>query len=1126
MKKYDSIFEGLLHRINQLRVKEKKLSLAEGAISFLLIFAGVFLIVVAVEAIYWLGSAGRYALAGTLLLVGVFALTYFILRPLYSLYFRKDDPDDVHLALKIGDTFKHIRDRMADAMQVFQKHKQNPEGYSLELADASLSEIDDELKEADFASVADVSKLKNRCKVFLGSAFAVVVIYLIFSSNFSAASYRLLHPSKDFKHEVGLSFKVTPGDAEVVKGENVSIQTQVEGKEVSQIQLAVKNTAAQEFERFVLNANQAGQFSYTLENVRDNLEYFMEADAHKSRQFSINVIELPYLRNLQVKLDYPSYSKLGSQFLDENVGDFSALKGTVVEVRAQTNKPLQEAKIVFGDDSETPLKISGKELIGKFTLSNSGSYHFSLTDKKELANANPIEYRMTVLEDEFPLVELTFPGQDVDLGEDMLLPLTVEAQDDFGFSKARIGYQIFEGGRHEKGLQFLSLALPKEVSDKLLINHTWDLSELGIFPEDVVMYYAEVFDNDRVSGPKSSKSQTYRVRFPSLNEMYDEVARGHEQTFESMEDVFEESKALRDNLKEIVQEMKRDPELNWEEKQKVQESLQAQDKMRQELESIQENLDQMINRMEQNDLLSPETLEKYRELQKLMEEMITPEMKEALRELQKSLQELDPQKMKEALEKFSASQEEFLQSMERTLNLLKKLQIEQKLDEAVRRAQDLLRRQEELNKQMSESANKQDGNKYAREEKGIQRDTGDLSESLDDLQNKMSEFPQMPNKRIESAQNLTDPQLQSQLQKAVQQMQSGDMQGAQSSTQQISQNMQELLETLQTAKQEMTDAQKQKIMQALSRSSHDLLNLSKQQEGLMQSTQGMDRNSPGMNDAADKQQNLLSGLSRVSNDLLELSQQTFFVTPEIGKALGKSMSGMKGSLKELEARNSAKSVGNQGQAMAGLNEAVAELRNSMQQMSGASSAIGFQEMMQRLMGASQKQQGINQRTQNLGEQPGGLTMEQQAALSRLAAEQEAVRKSLEQLAREMGNRSEILGDLGKVSEDMEKVVKELQNQNVNRNTIQRQKRILSRLLDAQRSMHNRDFSRKRRAETGKEYQTLSPESLPSELLTRKDKLKNELLRAMKEGYSKDYRELIRKYFEALYEQQSEEAMNN
>ncbi|RMF68391.1 MAG: hypothetical protein D6743_03410, partial [Calditrichaeota bacterium] len=756
----------------------------------------------------------------------------------------------------------------------------------------------------------------------------------------------------------------------------------------------------------------------------------------------------------------------------------------------------------------------------------SGRYHIALKDAKGLGNPSPIDYRLSVVADQPPVVEITFPGRDVDLNKDMLLPLTIEAQDDFGFSRIRLAYKIFEGGIQEGKLHFLSLPVAR-AQDKILLNYTWDLSELKIFPGDLVSYYAEAFDNDTVSGPKRARSTTYRVRFPSIYEIYDEVARSQEESYDELEQLYEESQDLKTTLDDVVRQMKRDPNLNWEEKQEIQESAQKQQEMQQKLQQVESKLEQMVDRMQQNDLLSYETLEKYRELQNLMEEMLTDELKQALKELQKSLEELDQQKMKQAMEKFASSQEEFLKGLERTLDLLKKLQIEQKLDESIRKAQELRRRQEELNKRMADADKQAKREKYAREQRGVRRDTENLESELEQLENKMNEFPQMPQDKIESARDrLGEQALQRKMQEAAQQLMSGNPEAARKSGEQASQGLQDVIKSLQSAQQQLSAEQKKKVQQALRRSSHDLLDLSKRQERLMKSTRGTDRNSPEMNELADKQEDLLSGLSRIASQLTELSKETFFVTPEMGRALGKSIRSMQDALQGFEARNSVKSSQGQAQAMSGLNQAAAEIRNSLQSLSGASSAIGFEEMMQRLMGISNQQQGLNQRTSELGKSPGGLSPEQQAAMSRLAAEQNALRKSLEQLLKEAGNRSGLLGDLNKVTQDMEEVVKELQKKRVDRHTIDRQKRILSRLLDAQRSIHQRDFSKKRRAETAKTYKPANPPELPETPELRRERLKNELLRALKEGYSRDYRELIQKYFEALAREQQEGELNN
>ncbi|MDZ7308844.1 MAG: hypothetical protein ONB49_17540, partial [candidate division KSB1 bacterium] len=138
------------------------------------------------------------------------------------------------------------------------------------------------------------------------------------------------------------------------------------------------------------------------------------------------------------------------------------------------------------------------------------------------------------------------------------------------------------------------------------------------------------------------------------------------------------------------------------------------------------------------------------------------------------------------------------------------------------------------------------------------------------------------------------------------------------------------------------------------------------------------------------------------------------------------------------------------------------------------------------------------------------------------AEQAAVQKSLEQLLQEFGNRGEILGRLDQTVRDMEEVVKDLQQQNVNRQTLERQQQILSRMLDAQRSLRERDHSKERQAERARNYRSIDPGALPDDLGGRRTRMQEDLMNALREKYSRDYRELIQKYFEALTRQQEGE----
>jgi hypothetical protein len=175
-------------------------------------------------------------------------------------------------------------------------------------------------------------------------------------------------------------------------------------------------------------------------------------------------------------------------------------------------------------------------------------------------------------------------------------------------------------------------------------------------------------------------------------------------------------------------------------------------------------------------------------------------------------------------------------------------------------------------------------------------------------------------------------------------------------------------------------------------------------------------------------------------------------------------------------------------------------------------------MFENMKSMCDKQCGLNQQTQSLGQCDGQgmeLSMSQQAALQRLAAEQEALRKSLSELESEFGNRSEILGRMGEVGEDMKKVVEDFERMRIDQNTIDRQKKILSRLLDAEKSMRERDYSRQRRAEIGEDVVRRSPERLSPEATRKEESAKDDLTRFMQEAYPKEYEQMIKDYFKAL-----------
>lgn len=172
--------------------------------------------------------------------------------------------------------------------------------------------------------------------------------------------------------------------------------------------------------------------------------------------------------------------------------------------------------------------------------------------------------------------------------------------------------------------------------------------------------------------------------------------------------------------------------------------------------------------------------------------------------------------------------------------------------------------------------------------------------------------------------------------------------------------------------------------------------------------------------------------------------------------------------------------------------------------------------MQQLRQLAQQQMDINQSMPSPSQ--GGMSQQERQQLQRLMTQQQAVQKSLKELSEEAKRSDEgrrLLGDLDRVAEEMQEVVRDMQQDNINPNTVQKQERILSRMLDASRSMRERDWEKRRRSRTGEDVARRSPGEIDPNLLDPRDGIRSDLRRAVNEGYARDYENLIRKYFEAL-----------
>ncbi len=1123
-----SLYSDILGRIGAVRSKENRLALFYGILATVMLSLLLLLVTVVVEEVFSFGVPGRTLLFSAAALGFLGVSVWFVLRPILRLAGILRTAGTAEIAQRVGDHFPQVRDRLLDAIQMYEEREKLKSSYSVELIDASFSDLHRQIESLVFTEAVQDSAVRKMGKTVLFAFGIFILTFVVSPSGFLGSLYRIANYNVSFASPLPVRFVIEPGNADVVRGQTVPITIRTEGRPVEGITVLTRQQGQLEFDSRLIH-RQGDAFKTEIQDIKSSTEYYATVDDIKSDKFTINVLDRPLIRVLQVKLTPPSYTRLPARTGEDNIGDIDAYPGTKVGLHVGSSKPLSQATLVFSDSSAAPLDINGANAEGSFVVHRNKTYHVLLKDADGLPNIDPIEYTIRATPDEFPTAEILSPAKNVDVTQEMKLDLFTRINDDFGFTKLRLAYRLSQS-RYEppaENFTFLDIPLQERNQSPQELWYHWDVSGLHLVPEDALSYYVEVFDNDNVNGPKSGKSETYLLRLPSLEEVFSDVSQAHDQSMDEMQSVSKETQRLRQDIEDLQREMKKNRDkADWQQQKKAQELTQRHDEMKKRLEETTKKLDEMMKKMEENKLLSDETMEKYAELQKLMEQLKSPELQEALKKLQESAKQLSPEEMRQAMEQLKLSEEQFRQSLERTVELLKRIHIEQKIDELIKRAEELQKQQEALKEQTSKtnSSDQQKRDALSQQQKDLQKQAESLEKQAGDLTKKMEEFPkEMPvDQMAKTQQNLEKNQVGQKMSQSAQQMQSGDMQSAQQSQEQSEQSLADFQQQMKDVQKQLQDEQAKQVTREMRKQLENMVELSRRQEALKEETKAMDPNSQRFREGAQQQSEMKNDLGNVAANMAELSKKTFAVSPEMGKEMGDAMKEMQGALDNMEARNPGGSSEQQGESMGSLNRAALMMQNALSGLQGAQSGLGMAGLMGRLGQMAGMQGSINSGTgkaMEMGNGTGnGLTPQQQAEYGRLAGSQGAVQQSLKELAqqaKDAGEYSKLLGDLDRIAQEMQEVQTDLEQGNVNPGTTKKQDHILSRLLDSQRSMRERDYEKRRKAEAGKDIRRASPADIDVSTQEGKNKLREELLKVLEGRYSKDYEELIKKYFDQL-----------
>ncbi len=1105
----------LVRRIKAAGERWKRQVAAVGLVRLTAVIVGVLAALVALEALVVLSPVVRVAWLAVALVLLIGGALLWVVRALAR------PVDAVELAAKIEERLPELGERLESSAELWDKRGTGRHGYSVELIDALILRTVAEAAGVDFRIAPRRGRTRRTIRVAVAVLLIAAAGMVALGARLGPALARLVRPL-DVVEAPAVRIEVRPGDATLVAGDDLEVVATLRGSyrglpslvfEFDGERPSLKAMTPRE----VTAAGHVGaEFRATLTDVRSDLSYSVEVGGASSPIYKVTVVERPFVTSIRLDYHFPRYSGLLPRTVDENNGDITALRGTTVGVTITASKPLTRAALVLEGGEPVPMsQLAPRSFEAPITVRGDGGYSIELTDTDGLRNPAPPTYSIVAIRDERPLVRIVEPGEDREAPRGMMLPVVISAVDDYGISALSLRYSL--EGSSEEGIVRLEepgVGGPRELSRET----AWDLSETGLLPGRSLVYYAEVTDNDEVTGPKSSRSESYVVRFPSMSELYSDVQGEHDDIAYELGELLEEQQILREQFEDMQEDIRSEPEIDWQDEERVEGALERQEELADDVVRMADRLSDLSDSMSETDRITLETLEKVDEIQRLLEEVATEEIRELLEAIREAMERVRPEDVSEAMENLSITQDDYLKRLEQTLNLLRRAKAEQSLADIADRAQDLAAREEQLAREAEQSPGDSECQALAKEQESLQAEVEKLKADLERAIEEMSKVdPSAASEMAEAAAEMEACQISEKMEQARSKLSESNPSEAAQMCQSASSDLLTLFTRLSSCQGGMSCNLQNRDRAATLRAIDELLGVSAEQEEVVKTVAGRRRIPRAeLVQLVAKQADLVEAMSAIANRMFQVSKDSFVIDPGIYRSFGAVQASMTRAASHIANGGSAAGHKEARSALGSVNALIVSLLTSNQSSSG-SAGSAMSQLMQQLRQMGEQQSQLNDMTEALRQQMEQLGMS--AGLERQLAEmkgrQERILEEARRLAEEFGNRREILGRLDDTVEEMAQALQEMERSGASQETVDRQKRILSRLLDAQRSLRRRDYTRERISETADRYARSRPGDLPEDIERVRQELREDLLRAMQRGYPSEYRELIRAYFHAL-----------
>ncbi|MBR5957765.1 MAG: hypothetical protein IKZ99_05335 [Salinivirgaceae bacterium] len=997
---------------------------------------------------------------------------YFVLLPLFCLAHIFKGKTDREFCLFIQSVLAIVKDIPINILELSQLPQ-------TQLVCESIIQKFSLISEVDFNVVVRQKVLHdNRISIY----FSIVVLLLLSTlhNTVQEGFNRIWNYSVQYSDKNSLIVEIDEESLFIEQGKDLKINIIIKNNDSNREIFISANG-----NNYVLSRQQDTIYNYVFKSVRNTFKFNVTSEGFVSKSYTVFVYEPPLLTSYSTDIQFPKYvNKTDTTVENQNI--LIVPQGTFLNFGFYGSN-YDTLSIISLPDS-TLIQAFAHQNVNKYRLRVLKNCKFKLRLSNNYIERDFINFNIVSVNDAYPEIQAQL---DDSVSYEGRLNFIGKISDDYGFTKLLLFKQ------ENNKIDTIVVPIYKNLLSQKFF-YTYYLDNNFDFEERNLSFWFEIYDNDAVNGIKKTQSTIFNHTSKNIIQQTADKEKKYNELFYRFMNAQSQANEIKTDIEKLRRKMLDENLTDWERNNILKQISDKTQKLEEQLNQISQDYKQATNSLmpEQN----KELLEKQELISEMIKDLIDDEMKRMYQEIQQMSnnqnKDLTPEQIKKELESFE-------KSIDKLYELAKKIKLEESILNLSDNLNMLSQKHAELvdkdKEKLNDDVNNQEKilNDLKNEYQNIKEENNTLTRPFD-MNDFESEFEDIENE-FNNEKNA---------------LEQNNIDGFNESVKQNAEKMEKLSQELKkmiddnNASTESENADDLRVML------DNLFEVSFELENVYASMSDVNKVNQ---DAVIRLTKILDNFKLVRDSLYALSLRTPYLNNQISKSAFLIEDELISSLKNMQEQNSYKAKKNQREALKQTNEMILLLSESLKDINGVGAGPSKKKKQKKQPETKQSLSDMRKMQESLKNQMKDLLNQMKndngKQLNNELAKSLVQNEIYQQMLQQMMYNSDIDDKTAKILQEIEKLMqanhRDLANNRLSAQTMLRQQKILTKLLEAENAENEREEDNKRESTASKNINRKSPDNLPEDFTFDKnvDLLNKNNLR-LNSFYKKKYEEYI------------------